>query len=237
MSLKHALLGFLNYSSMTGYELKKFFDQSVHHFWNANLSQIYPTLSQMQDEGLLEAEVEYQEGRPNRKVYRITEAGRQELLRWLREPLDLPPTRMAFLIKVFFAGSMEKEEILDQLRQRLKMHMDRLAAYRDPVREVLVKNIEETGLGREGLFWGLTLEAGVRFEEAWVQWCREAIERIEAFGAIHPQNQEKALMDPELYSRMANAYWNTVIVKPAEGGTADSPAPDAGETLSPELQR
>lgn len=190
MSLKHALLGFLNYKTMTGYELKRFFDQSVHHFWNANLSQIYPALNQMLDEGLLEAEVEYQESRPNRKIYRITGAGRQELQRWLREPLDLPPTRMAFLIKIFFAGSLEKEEILDQLRQRLKLHRDRLAAYRDPVREVLVKNIQETGLGREGLFWGLTLEAGVRFEEAWIQWCREAIERIEASGVLPPEGQK-----------------------------------------------
>ncbi len=46
MSLKHALLGFLNYGSMTGYELKKIFDPSIGHFWNAELSQMYPTLKQ-----------------------------------------------------------------------------------------------------------------------------------------------------------------------------------------------
>ena len=44
MSLKHALLGFLSYAPMTGYDLKRYFDQSIHHFWNANLSQIYPRL-------------------------------------------------------------------------------------------------------------------------------------------------------------------------------------------------
>lgn len=44
MSLKHALLGFLNYGPHTGYELKKVFDISVAHFWNAELSQIYPSL-------------------------------------------------------------------------------------------------------------------------------------------------------------------------------------------------
>ena len=43
MSLKHALLGLLNYRPMTGYDLKQRFDHSISHFWSANLSQIYPT--------------------------------------------------------------------------------------------------------------------------------------------------------------------------------------------------
>lgn len=179
MSLKQALLGFLNYAPMTGYELKQNFDQSVHHLWNASLSQIYPTLSQMEKEGLLTMEVEYQEDRPNRKVYHITEAGRKELQRWLREPMTLPPTRQAFLIQIFFGGSLTKEEVLTQLRRHLALHQEQLAAYQGPVREVLQQKVEATGLEREGLFWGLTLEAGIKYEEGWIAWCEKAIERIE----------------------------------------------------------
>ena len=33
MSLDHAILGFLSYEPMSGYDLKKLFDQSVAHFW------------------------------------------------------------------------------------------------------------------------------------------------------------------------------------------------------------
>lgn len=180
MSLKHALLGFLNYSNMTGYELKQHFDQSIHHFWNANLSQIYPTLTQMEEEGLLTMEVEYQENRPNRKVYHITEAGREEMQRWLREPMDLSPVRQAFLIKIFFGGSLEKEEVLAQLRHNLKLHREQLATYLGPVQEGLRKGIEATGLKREGLFWELTLDAGIKTKEAWIEWLEEAIKKIEA---------------------------------------------------------
>ncbi len=57
MSLKHAILGFLSFKPLSGYDLKKAFDKSVHHFWPANQSQIYRTLSQMTDEGLIEKEV------------------------------------------------------------------------------------------------------------------------------------------------------------------------------------
>jgi len=182
MSLKHALLGFLNYGGMSGYELKQCFDQSIRHFWNANLSQIYPTLGQMEKEGLLTLKVKYQEDRPNRKVYYITEAGRKELRRWLCEPVELPLTRHPFLIKVFFGGNLEKEEILAQLRHDLVLRQEQLDAYQKRVREVLEQYIKATGMEREGLFWGLTLEAGIKFEEAWIQWCEEAINKIETMG-------------------------------------------------------
>lgn len=182
MSLKHALLGFLNYTSMTGYELKQHFDQSINHFWNANLSQIYPTLSQLEEEGFLTMEVDYQENRPNRKVYHITDAGREELKRWLGEPMDLPPVRNAFLIKVFFGGSLGKEEVLTQLRHNLKLNRELLAAYLGPVKKVLQQNIDAKRLEREGLFWGLTLEAGIKHQKACIEWLEESIKKIEDNG-------------------------------------------------------
>ena len=180
MSLKHALLGFLNYAPMTGYELKQHFDTSIYYFWNANLSQIYPMLNSMAEEGLLTMEVEYQEHRPNRKVYYITDAGQQELLLWLREPADLPPLRVAFLIKIFFGGSLDKEEILALLRHQLTLHQERLVEYQETVRETVRQNVESTGLEREGFFWDLTREAGIKYEEGWIAWCQETIEKIEA---------------------------------------------------------
>ena len=57
MSLKYAILGFLSYKSFSGYDLKKAFDNSVRHFWSANQSQIYRTLAQLDEEGLVAKEV------------------------------------------------------------------------------------------------------------------------------------------------------------------------------------
>ncbi len=179
MSLKYAMLGFLNYGDMTGYDLKQCFDQSIKHFWNANLSQIYPTLSRLEEDGLLTMKVEYQEDRPNRKVYRITEAGREELQRWLREPMAPQLHRNPFLIKIFFGRSIKKEELLVQLRHHLALHKEEMSAYQGPVREVLMQYIEATGLKREGLFWGLTLEAGIKQNKASIEWLEEAISKIE----------------------------------------------------------
>ena len=180
MSLKHALLGFLSYQPMTGYDLKQHFDRSIYYFWNAKLSQIYPTLSKMKDEGWLTMEVEHQEDRPNRKVYHVTEAGREELRRWLREPTAVAPVRDAFLIKIFFGGQLDKGEALSQLRHHLALHQEQLAAYQETVRETIRQNVEATGLELEGFFWGLTLDRGIKYEQGWIEWCQETIAKIEA---------------------------------------------------------
>src|SRR5438552_16270601 len=110
MSLKHALLGFINYGPMTGYELKKFFDTSVAHFWNAELSQIYPSLKALEGEGLVEMNVEVQADRPNRKVYSITDDGRRELLEWLATPAESDQVREPLLVKLFFGSSLPKRD-------------------------------------------------------------------------------------------------------------------------------
>ena len=83
MSLDFAILGFLNYAPMSGYDLKKYFDGSVRHFWYADQSQIYRSLAKLKEKDWVEMEVETQEDRPNRKVYSITASGRDAFQEWL----------------------------------------------------------------------------------------------------------------------------------------------------------
>jgi DNA-binding PadR family transcriptional regulator len=187
MSLKHALLGFLSYRPMTGYDLKQHFDRSIYYFWNANLSQIYPTLSKMKDEGWLTMEVELQEDRPNRKVYHITTAGREELQRWLQSPADVAPVRDAFLIKIFFGGQLDKEDSLSQLRCHLALHQEQLAVYQETVRGRIQQSMEGTGMEREAFFWNLTLDRGMKYEQGWIEWCQETIAKIEALKMTPPE--------------------------------------------------
>src|SRR5512142_2217155 len=99
MSLEFAILGFLNYHPYTGYDLKKIFDSSVRHFWPADQSQIYRTLANLTDQGFVKMQKIAQEERPDRKVYHITAAGRQELLQWLSGPPPIGSPRSASLIQ------------------------------------------------------------------------------------------------------------------------------------------
>ncbi len=179
MSLKHALLGFINYGPMTGYELKKFFDTSVAHFWNAELSQIYPALKAMESEGLVEMKVEVQDDRPNRKVYSITESGRRELVDWLAKPADRDQVREPILIKVFFGSSLSKQELISVL-QNCADGIQSMVTYLQYAHQFVDKFVESLGLQHESLFWKLTVDCGLKIHTAELEWTHDAIRQIEA---------------------------------------------------------
>jgi PadR family transcriptional regulator, regulatory protein AphA len=178
MSLKHAILGFLSYAPMTGYDLKGVFDTSIQHFWPADQSQIYRELSALADAGWAEMEVVEQEDRPARKVYDITPAGSEELARWLRSPLRPAKHRSAELIQIFFAGQRSDEEILAMFRAEAERTRAALAHY-DVVPEVASPYREMVGSPREWFFWMLTLESGIENAKSHLRWLESVIERFE----------------------------------------------------------
>ena len=189
MSLKHALLGFINYGPMTGYELKKFFDTSVAHFWNAELIQIYPALKQLEGEGLVEMKVEVQEDRPNRKVYSITEHGRRELIGWLATPAEREQVREPILIKVFFGSSLSKQELTSVL-QNCADETRTAVTYLEHAHQFVNKFVEAIGLQHEALFWQLTIDCGLKVHRAELEWTEEAIRKIEAADDSVFQNEQ-----------------------------------------------
>jgi len=180
VSLKHALLGILSYRPMTGYELKQFFDISIAHFWNAELSQIYPTLKTLEDSGFVTKHVEVQENRPNRKVYEITEGGRGELLRWMRGAEPPANLRDPFLIKVFLGTEIPLEDMLVLMRRQMEEHQKVIAFSETVLRERIAHGMkEERFTERHGLFWTLTLEMALAYRRAYVDWCERSIAILE----------------------------------------------------------
>jgi DNA-binding PadR family transcriptional regulator len=181
MSLKHAILGFLQYKPFSGYDLKKAFDTSVHHFWPADQSQIYRTLAQLAEEGWAEAEIIQQADRPDRKAYHITEAGRSELRRWLCAPLPHEAHRMSMLVQVFFAGQLADEEIVPMFEHAAGQLRGLLAHFKR-IPGQIDEYVEMADSPREVFFWMLTLECGISIAEAQLSWLESVIQRL--------QNQE-----------------------------------------------
>jgi PadR family transcriptional regulator, regulatory protein AphA len=177
MSLDYAILGFLNYHPYTGYDLKKIFDTSIRHFWPADQSQIYRTLSRLTESGWAEMEKISQDDRPDRKVYHITEAGRAELRSWLVGTPPLGEPRSAPLIQVFFSGQLSNDEVLAKFEGYAAIMRAILSQY-DQVPGQLGPFEQEIKSPREHFFWMLTLENGIRNMRANLEWAESVIERL-----------------------------------------------------------
>ena len=180
MSLRHTLLGFLYLGPMTGYEIKTHMDNSTQFFWHASLSQIYPELNKLEEEGFLNSEVHPQQGKPDKRTYTITQTGRSALLGWLGEPVDhLPATKDPLLLKLFFSGVLDKQAVLAQLRSQLELHLVQLAHYERETTAYASQIIADTGLVREGVMWKLVEQYGEELERTYIHWLENAIVTVE----------------------------------------------------------
>jgi DNA-binding PadR family transcriptional regulator len=179
MSLKHAILGFLSFKSLSGYDLKKVFDHSIQHFWPANQSQIYRTLAELKSDGWVDQEVIEREERLDMKVYHITDGGRQELHHWLSSPL--PPTdyREPFLIQVYFGGLLTDKELVELLHHEIRDMEERLAVY-DSIYKMYPERISTSEDPRSLFLSVATLEYGILSNESSLEWLKSVIERVQA---------------------------------------------------------
>ncbi|GAK01793.1 PadR family transcriptional regulator [Geomicrobium sp. JCM 19055] len=116
MSLRHGLLGLLTTWEASGYDIKQEFDGFVSVFWHSNLSQIYPELAKLENEGLIESRLVTQVGKPDKKLYQITESGKAEMIRWLSQPPTLPKRKDPFLMQAFFMDQLPLKDVLFQLQ-------------------------------------------------------------------------------------------------------------------------
>ena len=177
MSLKHAILGFLSYKPLSGYDLKKAFDRSVRHFWPANQSQIYRTLAELEEQGYIEKEIIPREERLDMKVYSINEAGSQELQRWLSTPLPAQDYREPLLVQIYFAGKLSEEELDHLLHHEIEAMQERLAAYK-AIYAMYQGEIEKHPDPRAFFLSVLTLEYGILSNQAALEWLISAAERV-----------------------------------------------------------
>lgn len=181
MSLPHILLGVIG-EPTSGYDIKQKFDSSLKHFWFAELSQIYPALKKLVADGLARVEMARSDKGPDKKLYHRTEAGRQALVDWLQGSPATSPVRHGFLGQVFFMGTLDDPEAALAFFEKLKAHYEARIAALQAVEAGWKEEMPSypEGLSDEAFFMQMTLDAGLRFHKAYLDWCTHSIHRIKA---------------------------------------------------------
>lgn len=119
MDVKTVCLGMLTDGAASGYDLKKHFESSFGHFFAAGYGSIYPALASLAEQGLVSCEHVPQQGKPDRKVYRITDSGVRQLRRELSDPNPSHKVRSEFLATMCFAHLMTSEQVETVLANRI----------------------------------------------------------------------------------------------------------------------
>lgn len=179
MALDRILLGMLR-EPASGYDLKTAFSQSIGHFWDAELSQIYPTLTRLQKQGLLTVSRKPSDKGPPRKVYALTAAGRKALREWLRSPPKASAERLAWLAQLFFMPELrDRDEALAFLNQLRADFAAELAALEAIDARWRASDPTYPDVASDDDFYPqLTLALGLTKLRAKLEWCDESIARL-----------------------------------------------------------
>lgn len=177
MALGQAILAFLANQPCSGYDLGKQFDGSVGYFWSASYQQIYRELAKLEAQEWVSAELVSQEGRPDKKLYSVTELGQQHLAAWISEPAEPSPIKEALLVKLFAGHLVERPVIMAELAHHRKLHQDKLTAYRDLEQKYFQ---DPSQLPLSAKYRYLTLLNGIHYETSWLDWCEQAMQMLTA---------------------------------------------------------
>jgi DNA-binding PadR family transcriptional regulator len=131
MALRQVILTVLSQGDRTGYDIARQFDTVLTYFWRATHQQIYKELSRLSADGCVTVREVEQQGKPNKKIYRLTKAGKQELKDWLIGPTAYVPARVDLLVKLLgepVIGAEAMQDIIDSNRAQTKVVLDQFRA-------------------------------------------------------------------------------------------------------------
>lgn len=174
---KYAILGVLCMKPGSGYDIKKFCDKTISHFWNENFGHIYPVLKQLEQQELIEAS---STDHDRKKLYQVTEKGREVFYEWLVQEVEVTPPRSELLLKLSFGNYIPMDKVIKILQELQQRHTRSLTLYKEM--EASYVSNEAARQDKAYPYWLSSLRYGIVMAEATVQWSKDTIHLLQHNG-------------------------------------------------------
>ena len=173
---KFAVLGILALGPHTGYDIKQHMEQSTSYFWNENYGQIYPNLAELLDQHDIEVKIIHQKGKPDKKLYSITDQGRRTLSHWLSQPMEhmVMLKKNELLLRVFFGSNTSPETIIMHIEEHKRKLEESLKVFEEL--ETWLQNTEKKDNNFK--YWMITIQYGKSQFSSLISWCENSIQTL-----------------------------------------------------------
>ena len=179
-STRHALLNALLRGDASGYDLVKRFQPSAAHWWHPKSAQMYAELSRMEGDGLVTAETVIQTKYPNKRVFSLTDAGRDELRRYGAVPSPPGEFKDELVIKMLSIDVADTAALLADIARRRKWCIERLRRDKASIETMLqgqdADTFAKTAQDVGEYLWRLR---SIGLMEETIAWCDTAARVIE----------------------------------------------------------
>jgi PadR family transcriptional regulator AphA len=169
VSIRHLILGLLTQQTMSGYDIKRLLKGLSWLIDSPSFGSIYPALRALLEKGLATVEVIPRQDKPPRKIYTITETGRQEVREWMDQPVAPDASLKAFIVRLILASNFSHTGLIAHLQQR----RSQVAAH-----HATLKQIAETLDGVTDSGQRLTFDYGLTLAAAELAWLDSALEQL-----------------------------------------------------------
>lgn len=176
---KYAILGLIANRPMSGYDIKKRFEDHLGKFWNESYGQIYPILKSLEEEGLATRTVEKTEGRPAKNMLQITEKGMQELREWLIRPTDPHRERVEILLKLTSGTLMGIEDSIRLVEEFREEWISQTRSYSQIEGELRREFEDKPQLA----YYEMAISCGMHVGKGYIEWCDGTIARLRGMKA------------------------------------------------------
>ncbi len=167
-NFRHVILGLLGRRPMSGYDIKRNLKSLDWLIGSLSSGSLYPALRTLLQDGCATVEVHPHESRPPRKIYSITEAGRQELSEWIDQPVVANAPLRAFLMRLVLADDHPPETLVTHLCERRAQVASRQAAYEQII------SAEESSHPDLDLAW----DYGLALAKAEITWLDRTLDQL-----------------------------------------------------------
>ncbi|KGQ34153.1 PadR family transcriptional regulator [Gallibacterium anatis] len=170
MALSHTILSILAHQAATGYDISKKFSQTYGLIWQATHQQVYRELNLLEKQGLISFSLHFQQGKPDRKEYQLTDQGEQQLKKWLLEStLTNGILRDEFISRILAALKCHPQMAFSAVKKRQLDHQQNI--------ENMQKLMQELELLDEKTLYDslmiLLLKRSIRQEDVNLQWLEQ----------------------------------------------------------------
>jgi len=154
---------------MSGYDIKYFLKSLNWLVGSPSFGSLYPTLRTLLQDGLVIEESSSRQNRRTRRVYSITEAGKQVLQDWIDQPVAPDVSLKSFVMRLVLAGSFSRAGLVAHLQQRRSQVAIHLAT---------LEQITRMPDGQMGFEERLALDYGLNLAAAELAWLDSTLNRL-----------------------------------------------------------
>lgn len=176
VSLRHFILGLLTQQSMSGYDIRQVLRSMGWLVGNPSFGSLYPALHALLEDGGVTVDVDARPGKPSRKIYSITDAGRQTFQEWIDQPVGPYASARAFVMRLILADNFSRAGLITQLHQRRAQ----VAAHCASLNQTAAQE-DERSLGQR-----LALDYGLALATTELAWLDNILNRL----SQQPQSME-----------------------------------------------